>query len=140
WIAEAAAVRQDQIGLQLGQPVVGNARLREQAEAGVDAVDRAASGDDSADILRRRVDRRPGVAMQRYRRAAPDCAKIGEGDDAGGENDRSPSPLWGGDGVGVRSHGERAAPRAAPPVQLRLSGRAAKAPYPSPTRGEGLRR
>ena len=36
----------------------------------------------------------------------------------------SPSPLWGGVGVGVRSHGERAALRAAPPT------------LPSPTRGE----
>ena len=42
-------MRQDEVGLELGEPVVGDARVGEQAEAGVDAVDGLAAGDDALD-------------------------------------------------------------------------------------------
>jgi hypothetical protein len=48
-LAEAGAVRQDQIALQLGQAAVGDAGVGKQAEAGVEAVDRLAAGDDAFD-------------------------------------------------------------------------------------------
>ena len=48
-VAKAGAVRQDQIGLQLGQALIGDAGVREHAEAGVDAVDGLAAGDDAID-------------------------------------------------------------------------------------------
>ncbi len=48
-IAEAGAVRQDEVGLKLGKALVGNARVGEQAEPGVDAVDGFAAGDDAID-------------------------------------------------------------------------------------------
>ena len=50
-VAEPAAVREDQIGLQLGEPVVGDAGLGEQAEAGIDAVDGAPARRGSAPML-----------------------------------------------------------------------------------------
>ncbi len=48
-VTEPGAVRQDQIGLQLGQPVVGDAGIGEQPEAGVDAIDGLAGSDDAVD-------------------------------------------------------------------------------------------
>ena len=48
-VAEPAAVRQDQVALQLGQAVGCDAGAGEQAEAGVDAVNRLAAGDDAVD-------------------------------------------------------------------------------------------
>jgi hypothetical protein len=42
-------MRQDQIGLKLGEPIVGDARVGEQPEAGVDAVDGLAARDDPID-------------------------------------------------------------------------------------------
>ena len=76
--AEPAAVRQDQIALQLGQPIVGDARVGEQPEAGVDAVDRVAAGDDPLDrsggrrdALHRRVVEAGGLAV-------PELAQYGQ--------------------------------------------------------------
>src|SRR5215208_3470713 len=46
---EAGAVRQDQVGLEFGKAIIGNASVREQAEASVDAIDGLARGDDAID-------------------------------------------------------------------------------------------
>ena len=48
-VAEARAVRQDEVALQLGEAVVGDAGVGEEAETGVHAVDRLAPGDDPLD-------------------------------------------------------------------------------------------
>ena len=48
-VAEAAAVAEDQVALELAKLVGGDAGLGEQAEAGVDAVDGLAAGDDAVD-------------------------------------------------------------------------------------------
>ena len=48
-LAEAGAVRQDQISLQLGEAGIGDAGVGQAAEAGVDAVDRVARRDDALD-------------------------------------------------------------------------------------------
>ena len=78
--------------LQLRQPVVGDAGLGEQAEAGIDAIDGAPARQDPADAGRGGVDRGPGVVGERDRRAVPDRAQLGEGDRAGIESDRSSAP------------------------------------------------
>ncbi len=46
-IAKTRAVREDEVGLKLGQPIVGNAGIRQQSEAGVDAIDGLAASDDA---------------------------------------------------------------------------------------------
>ena len=81
-IAEAGAVRQDQVGLQLGQAFGRDARVGEQAEAGVDAIDGLAAGDDALD--RRRRSRRRAASMRR--RAGPPRRST-----AGAESSRSMS-------------------------------------------------
>ena len=48
WCAGSRAVRQQQIALQLRQAIVRYSRLRQKSEAGVDAVDRFAVGEDAA--------------------------------------------------------------------------------------------
>ena len=48
-IAEAGAMRQDQVGLQLRQPMRGDSRVGEDAEACVDAIDGVAVRDDAVD-------------------------------------------------------------------------------------------
>ena len=48
-LAEAGAVGENEVGLQLRQAVGGDGGVGEQAEAGVDAVDRLAGGDDALD-------------------------------------------------------------------------------------------
>ena len=51
-IAEAGAVRKDEICLKLGQALVRDARVGEEAEAGIDAVDGLAACDDALDRAR----------------------------------------------------------------------------------------
>ena len=51
-LAEAGAVRQDEVGLELGETGVGNSGVGEQAKAGVHAVDGFAAGDDALDRRR----------------------------------------------------------------------------------------
>ena len=61
-LADAGAVRQHEVLLQLRQLVVGDARLRELAEAGVDAVDRLVARHQLAHRTHARIDalaRRP---------------------------------------------------------------------------------
>ena len=65
-LAEPGAVRQDQVALQIGQPFVGDARVGEQSEAGVDSVDRVAAGDDA-------FDRRGGGRDALHRRVVEGC-------------------------------------------------------------------
>ena len=79
-VAEPGAVRQDQVGLQLGKAVVRNTRVGEETEAGVDAVDRLATGDDAldrsgsvGDPLHRRV-------VEAHGRSGPDVTELVEGD------------------------------------------------------------
>ena len=48
-VAEPGAVRKDEVGLELGKTLVGDARVRQQAEAGVDAVNRLAARNDAVD-------------------------------------------------------------------------------------------
>ena len=48
-LAKPGAVREDEVGLQLGQPLGRDPRVGEQAEAGVDPVHRLARGDDALD-------------------------------------------------------------------------------------------
>ena len=91
-LAEPAAVRHDQIALKLGQPVVRDPGLGEQAEAGIDPVDGPPALDDPADAGRGGVDRGPGVGGQLDRRPGPDGAELGEGDGAGAEEDHAVIP------------------------------------------------
>ena len=81
-LAEARAVRQDQVRLQLGEALVRNARAGKKAEAGVDAVDRLATRNDPLD--RRGGFRHPlhGGIVETRARARPDpaqCRKIDVG-------------------------------------------------------------
>jgi hypothetical protein len=46
-IAKTRAVREDEVSLKLGQPIVGNAGIRQQSEASVDAIDGLAASDDA---------------------------------------------------------------------------------------------
>ena len=61
-LAEPGTVREDQVALQFLEPVVRDAGLGEQAEAGIDAIDGAAAVEDAADRRRRRLDRGPGAS------------------------------------------------------------------------------
>ena len=81
-IAEAGTVRQDEVGLQLGQPVVRDARVGEQAEAGIDAVDRLAAGNDALD-RRGRVARRAAWPRRRDGHGAAPQLAAGERDASG---------------------------------------------------------
>ena len=76
-VAEPAAVRQDQVGLQLGQPVVRNAGLGEQAEAGIDAVDGAPAREDARRCSppTRRSPPRPRRPARPARRPRPRAAR-----------------------------------------------------------------
>ena len=46
-VAQAGTVREDQVGLKLGKPVVRDARVRQQAEAGVHAIDGLSARNDA---------------------------------------------------------------------------------------------
>ena len=46
-IAKSGAVRENEIGLKLGEAIVGNARVSKQAETRVDAIDGLAARNDS---------------------------------------------------------------------------------------------
>jgi len=79
-VAKSGTVRQDQVGLELGQSLIGNARVGKQSEAGVDAVDGLAPRDDALDCCR-------GLADAPHRRivktgfdACPQTAKLIERD------------------------------------------------------------
>ncbi len=82
--AEAATVREDEIALQLSQPVGGNAGVGEQAEAGVDAIDGLSAGDDPFDrrggggdaIQAGGVESRVGAAPQLAERCEIDGFRI----------------------------------------------------------------
>ena len=69
--ADTRGVRQHQIALQQLELLVGDAGLREQAEAGIDAVGRIAARDDLVDQRRRRCDAR---AVLRAERSAAGCS------------------------------------------------------------------
>ena len=86
-VAEAAAVAEDEVALELAELVGGDAGLGEQAEAGVDAVDGLAAGDDAIDRGGGGVDRGEGVVGEARGGAAPQVAQRVEGDGAGGEDD-----------------------------------------------------
>ena len=63
-IAEPGRMRQDQRALQELQVLPLDAGIGQQAEAGVDAVDRPVLGDDLVDCIDRRLDRGVGGAIQ----------------------------------------------------------------------------
>ena len=85
-LAGADRMRQDQVALQLLQLGVGNALLREQAEAGVDAVGRIAFCDDALDRLRRGVDHGPRVGRQLdAQRRLPDAPQVRQLQPAGSD-------------------------------------------------------
>ena len=46
-VAKARAVRQNEVGLKFRKPLVRDPRVGEQAESGVDSVDRVAARDDA---------------------------------------------------------------------------------------------
>ena len=88
-VAEPAAVAEDQVALEVGELVGGDAGLGEQAEAGVDAVDGLAAGDDAVDRGGGGVDRGERGVGQAGGRAAPQVAQCGERDVAGIEDDHA---------------------------------------------------
>ena len=63
-LANADAVRQHQIALQFSQPFRRNARLRQFAEAGINAVNHFAGFDDARDRLLRSLNICPRVLRQ----------------------------------------------------------------------------
>ena len=81
-----ARVRQHERALQLGEPRVVDARPREQAESGVDAVDGPPGRDDAVDGLRGGIDRRlrRGIDGERHR-LRPEAAQVGEFEAGGNE-------------------------------------------------------
>ena len=87
-LAEAAAVRQDEVALQLLEPIGRDPRLGEQAEAGIDAVDGTAAGDDPPDGGGRRRDRLPAAIAEPHRRPFPDRAQLRQRRRAGIEDQR----------------------------------------------------
>src|SRR3546814_7806730 len=75
-VPESAAMRQDEVGLKFRQPLVRDAGLGEEAEAGVDAVNGAPRFDDPLDACLRGVDRIECGPFQRDRRTVPDGAQF----------------------------------------------------------------
>ena len=76
-IAKPAAVREDQIALQVEQPVVGDTGLGEEAEAGIDAVDGLAAGDDPASGVMRHADAGYEAALACAREQGLDLPMVG---------------------------------------------------------------
>ena len=76
-VAKPAAVAEDQIALKVGELRRGDARLGEQSETGVDAIDGLARGDDAFDRAGGGVDRGQCIIGQTRTRAAPQLAKLG---------------------------------------------------------------
>ena len=77
--ARAGGMRQHERALQLGEARVVDARPCEEPESRVDAVDRAARGDDAVDRQRRGIDRRLRGDIDRERHGLrPETAQIGE--------------------------------------------------------------
>src|SRR5690606_14403964 len=65
-----------------------DAHARQLSEAGVDAVDRLALGDDGIDGARAGLDRRAACVIERDRGTEIDTAPVGEGDIPGVKGDR----------------------------------------------------
>ena len=80
----AGGMRQHEAALQLGHLIVGDARARQRAEAGVDAVDGAALADHRLHGVGARFHRRPAAAIEPDRPVAlVERAQVGEGELAG---------------------------------------------------------
>jgi hypothetical protein len=80
----AGGMRQHEAALQLGHLIVGDARTRQRAEAGVDAVDGAALADHRLHGVGARFHRRPAAAIEPDRPVAlVERAQVGEGELAG---------------------------------------------------------
>ncbi len=73
--AEAGAVAEDEVGLELRQPIVGDAGVGEQAEAGVDPVHRLAARNDAIDRRGGGCDALHGGSVEHGRFARPKLAK-----------------------------------------------------------------
>jgi hypothetical protein len=84
-IAQACAVRQDQVRLKLGQPFVRNTRVGQQAEAGVDPVNRLAASNDAVDRRGRLGDALNGGIVETRLSAEPEPAQVVERDSFGVE-------------------------------------------------------
>ena len=67
-LADAGRMREHDVALQRREIVGRDAHAGELAEAGIDAVDRLAAGDDGVDRPRARLDRRPGGGVEAARR------------------------------------------------------------------------
>ena len=78
---------QDQVALKLGQPLGGNAGIGEQAEAGVDAIDRLAAGNDSLDRGGGSADAVEAGGAEFGGSALPELAGRGEVDGFGVQRD-----------------------------------------------------
>ena len=70
-------MREDEVGLKLGQPLMRDSGLGEEAEAGVDAVDGAARLHDPLHARLRGIDGVEGGGFEGNGRAAPDGAELG---------------------------------------------------------------
>ena len=84
---------EDQVALEVGELVGGDAGLREEAEAGVDAVDGLAPGNDAIDRSGGGVDRGERCVGQARGGAGPEQAQRVEGDGAGGEGQHMQLPV-----------------------------------------------
>src|SRR4051812_33402253 len=89
-IAEPGAVRQDQVGLELGEAVIGDPGVGEDAETGVDAVHDAAAGNDPVDRSGGFVDALESGVVKFRARSAPEVAQGAERDLRGVELDHEP--------------------------------------------------
>src|SRR4051812_6705288 len=81
--AEPGAVGEYEVGLELGEAVVGDARVGEQAEAGVDPIDGLAAGDDAVDRSRRGSDAAEAAGVELGGCALPQLAEGSEIDGFG---------------------------------------------------------
>ena len=86
-LADARRVREHEIALEYGEIAALDLHARELSEAGVDAVDRLALGDDRGDRPRARLDRRATRRVEACRSAAIDLAPKGEGHGTRNERD-----------------------------------------------------
>ena len=83
-IADTDAVRSDQVELKRGEIVLADARLRELAEAGIDAIDRRVAARGALHDVGRCLQRRAYRRIERERHAARvDRGDLGEAELAG---------------------------------------------------------
>jgi hypothetical protein len=142
-LAEATAVGEDEVALEVEQALVGIRGLGEEAETRVDAVDGAAGLEDAADRVGGGVEAAEAEGSS-WTEAPVQIARISARvTEPGRRTIISPPPLWGrGRGGGVRAAGAQRCCAALPPIRPfgatfpRKGGRVGLAPAHRPTIGK----